>query len=186
MMNDFIKEYDKVITREECEFILGKLDFLLKGPKEKIDVEYSSHADVFVSQYASVDRYVDLSYIIKRIDNLLFNDYYGHEDIRSNIRNQFFCEATFFCMKKGEVIELHTDNEYNPYNGKRSNIAALLYLNEPRGGELCFPVQKKVIKPDFGKLAIFPTFFTHPHSVMPLIEGERYLIRFNYYIDESC
>jgi len=56
-------------------------------------------------------------------------------------------------------------------------IAYTLYLNDvEEGGETEFLYQGVKIKPETGKLALFPTSFTHPHRGNPIYTGEKYII----------
>ena len=46
------------------------------------------------------------------------------------------------------------------------------------GGELVFPQQDLEIKPERGKLVIFPSGWTHDHHTMPVLSDEvRYVFQ---------
>jgi len=50
--------------------------------------------------------------------------------------------------------------------------------NVSEGGELVFPQQNLEIKPERGKLVIFPTSWTHAHHTMPVLSDEvRYVFQ---------
>lgn len=83
--------------------------------------------------------------------------------------------------------DLHYDTpifEHNNRKGFRPFIS-VLYLNheEFEGGQTIFPVQKKIIAPEAGKLVLFPTTFHFPHMVTNIIGGDRFSIRLTYQFD---
>ena len=53
----------------------------------------------------------------------------------------------------------------------------MLYLNDvDDGGETEFYHQKIKINPEKGKLAIFPTYWTHHHKGNPPISNNKYIL----------
>jgi hypothetical protein len=53
-------------------------------------------------------------------------------------------------------------------------LGVILYLNDVEmGGETCFPVQRLAIKPEEGKVVVFPAGFTHPHEGRTPITGPK-------------
>jgi hypothetical protein len=57
-------------------------------------------------------------------------------------------------------------------------LAALVYLNDDfEGGEtrFCHPGPEITIKPEAGKVALFPPFHTHPHEGLPVTSGTKYV-----------
>ena len=63
-------------------------------------------------------------------------------------------------------------------------LAYTLYLNGvEEGGETEFLYQGHKIKPAPGRLAIFPTSFTHPHRGNPIYKGVKYIISGWYTLD---
>ena len=56
-------------------------------------------------------------------------------------------------------------------------MAYTLYLNSvEEGGETEFLYQGVKIKPEPGKLAIFPAYYTHPHRGNPIYKGIKYIV----------
>lgn len=58
-------------------------------------------------------------------------------------------------------------------------LAGVWYLNdipEGDGGETKFFVQDIAIRPEAGKMVLFPPFFTHPHAGTPSKSHRRYII----------
>lgn len=64
-------------------------------------------------------------------------------------------------------------------------MAYTLYLNSvEEGGETEFLYQGVKIKPEPGKLAIFPAYYTHPHRGNPIYKGVKYIVSGWYTFDE--
>ena len=64
-------------------------------------------------------------------------------------------------------------------------LAYTVYLNGvEEGGETEFLYQGVKIKPEPGKLSIFPTSFTHPHRGNPIYKGVKYIVTGWYTLDE--
>jgi hypothetical protein len=56
-------------------------------------------------------------------------------------------------------------------------LAYTLYLNDiDEGGETEFLYQGIKIKPETGKLVIWPAYFTHPHRGNPIYKGFKYIV----------
>tara|TARA_Y200000002_G_scaffold363_1_gene358 strand:+ start:30420 stop:31001 length:582 start_codon:yes stop_codon:yes gene_type:complete len=63
-------------------------------------------------------------------------------------------------------------------------LAYTVYLNSVKeGGETEFLYHGVKLKPEVGKLAIFPAYFTHPHRGNPIYEGTKYIISGWYTLD---
>ena len=56
-------------------------------------------------------------------------------------------------------------------------------MQDLEAGELYFPEQDVLVKPKAGRMVIAPTFFTHPHMVLPTLE-DRYTYRVNFFIKD--
>ena len=84
-------------------------------------------------------------------------------------------------VDQGIWLPLHIDKEYdNSFISKR-NFIVILYLNTIEdGGELCFPLQQRIIYPKAGDIVIFPTFYTYPHYVTPPMSSDRYAYHINF------
>ena len=71
----------------------------------------------------------------------------------------------------------HTDG--NTQNGRQ--IVMMAYLNDvAEGGETAFLHQGVKVRPEKGKIAIFPASFTHYHCGMEVISNTKYAINFNF------
>jgi hypothetical protein len=77
--------------------------------------------------------------------------------------------------KRGQHFRTHIDNiAGHPTWGQRQ-LSGVIYLNDDyQGGALCFPRQKKKIKPRAGSVVLFPSNFAYPHESQDVLEGVKY------------
>jgi len=56
-------------------------------------------------------------------------------------------------------------------------LVAIWYLNEVPGpgGDTEFPAQDIRVRPEEGKLVLFPPFWTHPHRAVTVESGTKYI-----------
>ena len=75
----------------------------------------------------------------------------------------------------GEYYHWHIDSGSHDFADRQ--LVALWYLNdvEGPGGETEFSLQQTKIKPEAGKLVLFPPFWTHEHRAVKLEAGVKYI-----------
>lgn len=95
--------------------------------------------------------------------------------------NPLVCGSTVFGYdllkyEKGQKFDTHVDAIYGNTHFQNRQLSCLLYLNDDyKGGETKFLRQNLQIKPPAGSVAVFPPFYTHPHSGEPVICGVKYV-----------
>ena len=77
--------------------------------------------------------------------------------------------------RPGEYYHWHVDG--GPGEFSQRQLVAIWYLNdvEGPGGETEFPLQEVSVKPEEGKLILFPPFWTHVHRAVTLEKGVKYM-----------
>ncbi len=77
--------------------------------------------------------------------------------------------------RPGEYYHWHVDAGPGPFAERQ--LVAIWYLNDVPGpgGETEFPLQGISIRPEQGKLLLFPPFWTHVHRGVTLQEGVKYI-----------
>jgi len=65
----------------------------------------------------------------------------------------------------GQMCHYHTDGEVA--QGVLRYATVILFLTDNEGGELVFPAQNREIKPEAGKVVVFPPYGTHGHYSKP-------------------
>lgn len=75
----------------------------------------------------------------------------------------------------GEYYHWHVDG--GPGEFSQRQLVALWYLNavEGPGGETEFPLQEVSVKPEEGKLVMFPPFWTHVHRAVTMEKSVKYI-----------
>lgn len=203
-MNHFIKEISGLVSKDFCDKYIGIFESLNISPVRN---EYNFKG--IHEEYKYLDSYEELKKMDKEIKQKtdkevsnylkILNQFYG---LKSELDG-----VSILKLKKNSTLDLHYDPEitydksinlfdlkannltmkiHNFFRKKmnRRHISVLMYLQETKGGELFFPMQEVLVKPKPGLLVIFPTFFTHPHVVLPTLDEDRYTYRFNYVLKE--
>ncbi len=75
----------------------------------------------------------------------------------------------------GEYYHWHVDAGPGPFSDRQ--LVAIWYLNDVPGpgGETEFPLQGVKVRPEQGKLILFPPFWTHVHRGATLENGVKYI-----------
>lgn len=101
----------------------------------------------------------------KMIDSI-FNPY--------PISNDSGFQIQHYKMKEGHYNSIH--NDFDLQGGFYRTLAYIWYLNDvDEGGETMFYNGMK-IKPETGKLLIFPSIWTYPHSGLMPISNDKFII----------
>jgi len=102
--------------------------------------------------------------------------------------NAFAMEFPFFAANKfkdlgynlqrtlpGEYYHWHVDAGPGDFSARQ--MVAIWYLNDVAGpgGETEFPLQEVAVRPEQGKLLLFPPFWTHVHRGATLQSGVKYI-----------
>jgi hypothetical protein len=173
-MNDFILEINNFIPENDIDHFL-KLIIEAKLPFEKNS--YNVHGENYEYHNAHQNKILESKiFNYQQKVGYEIGKYFSAYDVQTFKQN--FLSGSILYLRSGAMIPKHTDDQYD--RGIVRSLGVLIYLNSPaQGGELVFPLQKKMIKPESGKLVIFPSFFSHPHMVLPTAE-DRYALRLNY------
>ena len=105
-----------------------------------------------------------------------------------NSKSYFLNHMTIMFHSEFKNIGYHYDSEFLYMNDAEyiRNFAVLIYLNQDfDGGELIFPLQKTVIKPQTGLMLVFPTSFMYPHVTNPAMGDDRYVLRLSYFFKKE-
>ena len=123
--------------------------------------------------------------------SVLINKYtdFLSDRVASEFQNSFFngysIDGRLSLYNKGQQYEWHHDatrTQLHPQNSTwRRIISSITYLNDDfEGGETEF--EDQLIKPESGKTVIFPSYFTHPHTGRPVIEGIKKILTIHVWI----
>ena len=175
--NTFIFEKHKALDEEFCTRTI-----------ERFEAHKEDHYEGRIGQLANQDDSIKQSTDIvvsgkshwEDVDSILFKSLGAA--IRE-FRNQFpYFSGSFKDMGyglqrtyPGEFYHWHIDGGSHDFSHRQ--LVAIWYLNdvEGPGGETEFLFQNVTIKPEQGKLLLFPPFWTHEHRGVKLEAGVKYI-----------
>ena len=189
MMN-FIEVYPNAFPKEYCETIIKRFEdmvemgqhltqnSMMKNQDDRIFFDWAFHSQ----QNYSVDP--DLcSFFYKTLNKYYIEQYF------EKYQSLSFC---FQHTPKGMSVQRTGPRQgYHAWHCENADqssanriLAYTLYLNDiEEGGETEFLYQGLKIKPETGKLIIWPAYFTHPHRGNPIYKGYKYIITGWYTLD---
>jgi len=175
--NTFIFEQKNALPAELCDDMIRRFE-------ENTSDQYQGRIGQTVSQDNTIKKTTDLVVSGKEhwkdVDNNLFRS--------MGIAIKEFREAYPYFKgpfkdmgygiqryNPGEFYHWHIDGGSHDFSQRQ--LVAIWYLNDVPGpgGETEFLFQDVKIKPEKGKLVLFPPFWTHEHRAVTLNEGVKYI-----------
>jgi hypothetical protein len=185
---DHIGVFDNYFDKDFCEHYIS---FYKEMEKNKLVMERKTPSHI------KDDNNYDI------ISNIKYANKQGIKEFNVNYTAQDFTEKFFteiypIYLKKYSILDLFSKHSIQdvklqktvPQTGyhiwhcesgdaqNRNRIMAfILYLNTVKeGGETEFLYQTKRIKPQQGRLVMFPTSYTHVHRGNPPLKGDKYIL----------
>lgn len=175
--NTFIYEVDKALPQDVCKEMIRRFE-------EKKEQQYLGRIGQMQQEDQSIKRSTDL--VVsgkpgwKDIDQLLFRSLaFAMREVKSKFPyfNGPFKDMGYAIQKTqpGEFYHWHIDGGSHEFSQRQ--LVAVWYLNdvEGPGGTTDFLFQDVQIKPEQGKLLLFPPFWTHEHRGATLEAGIKYI-----------
>ncbi len=173
----FIFEFNDSLGKNECDDIIKRFENSSDqhyqgriGQNLKEDVSIKKSTDIVIS---GKDEWKD-------VDELLFTSL---AKALSKVKKQYeFFNGPFKDVgyavqrtKPGEYYHWHIDSGSHQFSDRQ--LVAIWYLNDAEGpgGETEFLNQNIKVKPETGKLILFPPFWTHEHRGVKLQKGVKYI-----------
>ena len=180
----FIREFKSSNLSQIAKSIFDMISSSLDGAKTSSNLH-----GVVVEECLRDEKLLDiLEKKLKPHLEVHIDDYFSFTPLLHK-ENFKFSHYSLMHHKEGYNIPFHYDSEYvYEKEGVEEvrNFAILLYLNDlEEWGALVFPLQKKTIKPEQGKLLIFPTSFMYPHTTIPTMSSDRFVLRVSYYFEKD-
>ena len=173
----FIFEFNGSLSKDKCDEIIKRFE-------NSSDQHYQGRIGQNLKEDTSIKKSTDM--VIsgkdewKDIDELLFTSL---AKALSRVKKQFeFFNGPFKDVgyavqrtKSGEYYHWHVDSGSHQFSDRQ--LVAIWYLNDigGPGGETEFLNQAVKIKPETGKLILFPPFWTHEHRGVKLQKGVKYI-----------
>lgn len=173
----FIFEVKDAIAPEQCQVIV-----------DRFEADGEQHMPGRIGQTGSTDASIKKTTDLpisgnpqwQDVDKLLFASL---AKVLREYREHFpFFQGAFkdtgYHMQRylpGEYYHWHIDGGSHDFSNRQ--LVALWYLNdvEGPGGETEFLYQGIKVKPEQGKLVLFPPFWTHEHRAVELEQGVKYV-----------
>lgn len=182
MTINYVSYYDNVLPKEMCQEIIDKFEAspdqqeetLLDGHRSFKEINITKHYDdwkLYQDKLLDVMQGYLGRYMVQfGIDKKSWPENVGYEQFRMKR----------YLPNDKDEFAFHVD--VGNYQSARRFLVFFWYLNDvEEGGETAFqqnqqaPIEMKV-KPQAGRLLIFPPLWTHPHIGMRPISGPKYII----------
>lgn len=178
---NYIVSYNNALIPELCEHIIEKFEASSKKHERTVLEGHRSFTELNISaekQWHDINEMLldKMQDYLKRymrdfeIDNDTWPKQIGYEQLR----------VKRYLPNDVDRFDFHVD--VGDYSSARRFLVYFFYLNTvDEGGETCFTLNKKTpphikVKPEEGKLLMFPPLWTHPHIAMKPISGPKYII----------
>jgi len=181
-MMDYVGVYDNVLPVDLCKDIIDKFETHTEQHESTVLNGHRSFTEINITK--NVNTWLSVQ------DTLMdtAQDYLGRYMTQFGIDGKSWPEKLGyeqFRMKRyqpNDTDEFSFHVDVGDYASARRFLVYFWYLNDVQdGGETAFqrnrntPIEAKV-KPQAGRLLIFPPLWTHPHIGMKPISGPKYII----------
>lgn len=177
-----IEEYANAYSKEFCNDVIRAFEDAYDNQLTYFqnDIHKNSDDRIAYDWAPSSQVYYQNTNFIKHFYEVLSDVYKNHYSQKYNILTKLFQHTP-----KGMGIQRTGPGQgYHSWHVEQGNVASsnriiayLLYLNSIEdGGETEFLYQGLKIKPEQGKLVLFPTAYTYPHRGNPIYNGYKYVI----------
>lgn len=180
---NFIEVYPAAFPKAYCEIIIKRFEDMVKMGQHQTQNSIIKNQDdriFFDWAFHSQQNY--------SVDPDLCSFFY--QTLNTYYKEQYFekYQSLGFCFQhtpKGMSVQRTGPHQgYHAWHCENADqssanriLAYTLYLNDiEEGGETEFLYQGLKIKPETGKLVIWPAYFTHPHRGNPIYTGHKYII----------
>ena len=173
----FIYEFQNSLSEDECNQIIDKFEDSKEDHyKGRVVQNFTENVDIKKSTDMGISGKKDW----KDFDTLFFTSL---SKALSAVKKEFdFFSGPFkdigYAVQRtnpGEYYHWHIDSGSHQFSDRQ--LVAIWYLNnvDGPGGETEFLNQNVKIKPETGKLILFPPFWTHEHRGVTLQKGVKYI-----------
>ena len=173
----FIYEFQNSLSADECNQIINRFE---DSKEDHYQGRVGQNFTENVNIKKSTDMVISGKKNWKDFDTLFFTSL---SKALSAVKKEFdFFSGPFkdigYAVQKtnpGEYYHWHIDSGSHQFSDRQ--LVAIWYLNDVDGpgGETEFLNQNVKIKPETGKLILFPPFWTHEHRGVTLQKGVKYI-----------
>ena len=173
----FIFEFNNSLSEDNCIDIMKRFE---ESESDHYEGRVGQTFEKNTNIKKSTDMVVSGNDDWKDVDQLLFTSL---SKALSSVKKQYdFFSGPFkdigYAVQRtqsGEYFHWHIDSGSHQFSDRQ--LVAIWYLNNVKGpgGETEFLNQEVKIKPEMGKLILFPPFWTHEHRGVTLKQGTKYI-----------
>ena len=165
--------YNWAMPVEDCKMIIQKFEQVLRHDISLMDVVDTENKKLIE---INIDKYGDFWKEPREKFMGMMEEYVDRFKQNLNIETSDF---PLVIDRENIKIKKYLPNDkdrFDPHVDKRF-VAFILYLNDvEEGGETHLPKQEIKIKPEAGKLILFPPFWTHPHAELKPVKEPKYIM----------
>lgn len=177
-LQDFIRVYDRHLEPDRCQQLIGDFEqatsaWAANGRGYRAGLEQSGWTELNLNRHVPADR---IDALDAKVDLALkrYNLEIGTSIPVPNSPRRADYILKRYRRDSGERFQLHFDSVYEVSN---RYLVFLWYLNAvPQGGETVFPDQRLAIRPEAGRLLVFPPYWLFPHAGEPPVGGDKYIL----------
>ena len=176
LKNNYIKTYDNVFTQQQCQHLIDKFEDSASQQVKTILEGHMSFTEINTSMFDDWKPYTDIIFPKFRqlIDNYI-------KDVKIDDTKQWperfgFEQVRFKKYEPNGEDEFKTHVDVTNYNSARRFLVFFMYLNDNIGGETIFPDFDISIKPETGKVLMFPPLWPFRHAGKKPINQPKYII----------
>jgi hypothetical protein len=178
-LEDFIKVYDNIITKDLCDKILDEYkncdhwQQTLVG-EGIIDTNSRNCSVVQLSSPEIIDNNFEIrKFIDVELHQQLLEVVKKYSEEFSQFAPSIDTGYDLLRYETGQFYKQHTDS----FLQQQRSISCSICINDDYcGGEFAFFDREIMVKGEKGSVIVFPSNFMYPHEIMPVTKGTRYSI----------
>ncbi|HEX4862385.1 MAG TPA: 2OG-Fe(II) oxygenase [Rhizomicrobium sp.] len=172
LLSDYVKVYENTLAPARCETLIGRFE-ASQEQHERMEAERSySFAELNVSRH-----WPEVEAEIFGVMMGCIQKYWEALQIGGSWPKQVDAERVR--LKRylpGGKDKFPTHVDVMNSEQSRRFLTAILYLNEPGGGETVFPHLDLIVKPAAGRMVVFPPLWLFPHAGLPPRDRAKYIL----------
>jgi prolyl 4-hydroxylase len=172
LLSDYVKAYERALSPEQCQALIDKFEADSALHQRKQAEGSYSYVQLSVSRH-----WPEVESQVARIMMTCIQQYWQALDIGSYWPAK--PQAEEIRLKRylpdgRDNFPAHVDVMDDA--DSRRFVTAILYLNDPGGGETIFPGLDVRVPPVPGRLVVFPPLWLFPHAGLPPRDRPKYIL----------
>jgi hypothetical protein len=170
-LQNFIRVYDNVISAESCQRIIS---------------DFESHQEFVKNHDSPLYKFQQLD--VNQTPNMLglaqayvgslypcYEDYFKSVGLREYVNLDHWEDVRIKKYVKGSTDEFRTHVDITDHASAARFAIAIMYLND-NDGLTTFPTLGVAVKPQAGRVVIFPPTWMYPHNGLTPSDNDKYIM----------